>query len=436
MRNIAAYCLALGALLLFVTFNIHNNKVPLNYRSEIYADKAGYYVYLPALFLYGFSPEKFPEKLDSISGYGFLFAHTNPKKPGKVVFTKYPCGVAIMDAPFFAFTHLYCTLKNLPTDGFSAPYHRMRSLSAWFYPMLGIFLMLLTFQKKTNIRPGILMGGATLFMLGTNLIYYTAKESGLSHNYSFFLLAWLVYFKTLVFKPEKTTHYLLLGLIVGLLVLVRPINAVFAGLFLMWDMHTFSEVKNLFWGNHKRWLLFVLVVFAMFTPQLIYYHYAFDKYVNYSYGNETFLFWKNPKLIHVFFAFENGWLTNNPAHVFTLAGIVFMIKNNMPNGRKLLALVAGVGLLYASWWSWELGCGMGHRGFVEFYAVLMLPFIYSFNNIMNMQGVKKAMLLGLLILFVLINLKIITAYDNCWYGRGAWDAREWFDLLLKTVYVK
>ena len=55
---------------------------------------------------------------------------------------------------------------------------------------------------------------------------------------------------------------------------------------------------------------------------------------------------------------------------------------------------------------------------------------------MNMQGVKKAMLLGLLVLFVLINLKIITAYDNCWYGRGAWDAREWFDLLLKMVYVK
>ena len=48
----------------------------------------------------------------------------------------------------------------------------------------------------------------------------------------------------------------------------------------------------------------------------------------------------------------------------------------------------------------------------------------------------QAMLLGLLVLFVLINLKIITAYDNCWYGRGAWDAREWFDLLLKMVYVK
>jgi hypothetical protein len=436
MRNIAAYCLALGALLLFVTFNIHNNKVPLNYRSEIYADKAGYYVYLPALFLYDFSPEKFPEKLDSISGYGFLFAHTNPNKTQKVVFTKYPCGVAIMDAPFFAVTHLYCKLKNLPTDGFSAPYHRMRSLSAWFYPMLGIFLILLTIHKKTNIRPGILMGGATLFMLGTNLIYYTAKESGLSHNYSFFLLAWLVYFKTLVFKPEKTTHYLLLGLIVGLMVLVRPINAVFAGLFLMWDLRSVTEVKSLFVNNPKKWLLFALMAFAVFIPQLVYYQYAFGRYVNYSYGNETFLFWKNPKIAHVFFAFENGWLTNNPAHVFTLAGIVFMIKNNMANGRKLLALVAGVGLLYASWWSWELGCGMGHRGFVEFYAVLMLPFIYSFNNIMNMQGVKKAMLLGLLVLFVLINLKIITAYDNCWYGRGAWDAREWFDLLLKMVYVK
>ncbi|MEY4003069.1 MAG: hypothetical protein RIT07_1111, partial [Bacteroidota bacterium] len=150
-------------------------------------------------------------------------------------------------------------------------------------------------------------------------------------------------------------------MIVGLLVLVRPINVVFVGLLVFWDLQRPRDAFLMVKANIARWLLFAGVVFLLFIPQLLYYQYAFGQYVNYAYGNETFLFWKNPKLAHVFFAFQNGWLINNPLHVFTLAGVVWMIGKKMVNGWKLLFLVLGVGLLYASWWSWELGCGFGHR---------------------------------------------------------------------------
>lgn len=436
MRLISAYCLVLGALLLFVSLNIHNNKAPLNYRSEIYADKAGYYVYLPALFLYDFAPEKFPNKVDSISGQGFLFVRSNPKKNLPVVFTKYPCGVAVLDAPFFGLAHLYCKYNNLSADGFSSPYHRMRSVSAWFYSLIGLFLVLVTIKRKNKIPTSLLLVGATLFLLGTNLFYYIVKDAGLSHNYSFFLLALLIYFKSQIFDSQKTLHYIWIGFILGMMILVRPINILFAGLFLMWDIPTFSEAARFLHSNLKRWLLCGLVMLLLFIPQLSYYQYAFGQYVNYSYGNESFLFWKNPKIAHVFLAFQNGWLTNNPIHLFTLAGIALMIRKNMLNGWKLLALTAGVGLLYASWWSWELGCGLGHRGFVEFYAVLLLPFLLGLQQILSMKPVWKAILLLMVGGFVLINLKIISAYDNCWYGNGPWDAGEWLDLLLKPVYVK
>jgi hypothetical protein len=436
MRLIYAYCFVLGIILLFVTFNIHNSKAPLNYRSEIYADKAGYYVYLPALFLYDFNPENFPEKVDSISGQGFLFVQSNPHKPQRVVFTKYPCGVAILDAPFFAFAHQYCKLNNIPADGFSVPYHRARSVAAWFYVMSGLFLVLITLKRTTNVKPSVLLGGTTLFLFGTNLFYYTVKDAGLSHNYSFFLLALLIFFKTRVFNPQKTAHYVWLGLIAGLMVLVRPINAVFLGLFLFWGATSFSEAKTLFIAHIQKWLLWVGVMLLLFVPQLLYYQYAFGQYVNYSYGNEAFLFWKNPKIVNVFLAFQNGWITNNPLHVFTLAGIVFMIRKNLVNGWRTMAIVCGVGLLYAAWWSWELGCGLGHRGFVEFYAVLLLPFLLVLQQILSMKTVRKALLLLLLGLFVVINLKIISAYDNCWYGNGPWDAMEWLELLTKPVYVK
>jgi hypothetical protein len=108
----------------------------------------------------------------------------------------------------------------------------------------------------------------------------------------------------------------------------------------------------------------------------------------------------------------------------------------MLNGWKLLLLVLGVGLLYASWWSWELGCGFGHRGFVEFYAVLMPAFMVGFERIMGMGPIQKTLLLSLMLLFVMINLKLISAYDNCWYGNGPWDFNEFADLLTKKTYVK
>jgi hypothetical protein len=73
---------------------------------------------------------------------------------------------------------------------------------------------------------------------------------------------------------------------------------------------------------------------------------------------------------------------------------------------------------------------------VEFYAVLLLPFLLVLQQILSMKTVRKALLLLLLGLFVVINLKIISAYDNCWYGNGPWDAMEWLELLTKPVYVK
>ena len=41
---------------LFLTFNKHSKSGYYNYHSEIWADKAGYYVYLPAVFKFNFNP--------------------------------------------------------------------------------------------------------------------------------------------------------------------------------------------------------------------------------------------------------------------------------------------------------------------------------------------------------------------------------------------
>lgn len=430
------FFIIVSLILLFLSLNIHSKKPTANYRCEIHADKAGYYVYLPAFFLYDFNTEKFPKNIDRTIGDGFDFRKKNPVTHKNVVFTKYSCGVAIMDAPFFLVTHLYCKLLNLDSSGFSIPYHRMRDVSTWFYTMLGLILVFLTLKKKTNLDDKTILIGVALFVFGTNFLYYTVKDAGMSHNYSFFLIALFIYLYTVKFDLKKYWHYCLLGLVMGLLILIRPINSVFLGCIVLWDIQSLGEFKQRFLHPWKHWLSFAVVVLLTLIPQLMYYKYAFGSFVNYSYGNESFIYLMNPQILRVYFGLENGWITNNPLHIFTLAGIFFMVKHKIANAWKLLFLVLGIGLLYSAWWCWGLGCGFGHRGFVEYYALLMMAFVYILNFIFTLPKKSRWVLYSLIGICVMVNLKLTFAYDNCWYGANSWDTQEWFKLMFETGFVK
>lgn len=423
-------------IILFLSLNIHSNKQPGNYRCEIHADKAGYYVYLPAFFLYDFNPENFPNNIDKNVGDGFDFKKINPVTHEKVVFTKYSCGVAILDAPFFLVTHLFCKLTHADASGFSIPYHRMRDISSWVYTMLGLVLLFLTLTKKTNFSENTLLLGISLYFLGTNFLYYSIKDVGMSHNYSFFLIALFLYLYTVRYDMSQYKQFAVLGFVLGMLFLVRPINLVFLCVLCLWDISNLNELKLRIINYGSKLFVLLGIAFLVVVPQLAYYYYVSHGFVNYSYGNESFIYLKNPQILRVFFGLENGLFTNNPIHVFTFLGIFYLIKNKIVNGWKLLSLFLGIGLLYSTWWCWGLGCGFSHRGYVEYYAVFVLPFIYLLNQILTKPNKIKIPIMAVLAICILINLKLTFAYDNCWYGKNSWDTQEWLKLLLHTGYVK
>ena len=45
-----------------LVYQRHQNTGYFNWRSKMWSDPVGYYVYLPGLFIYGFDGTKFPEK--------------------------------------------------------------------------------------------------------------------------------------------------------------------------------------------------------------------------------------------------------------------------------------------------------------------------------------------------------------------------------------
>ena len=417
----------ISILLLFATLNLHSRSGEFNYHSEIFSDKAGYQVYLPALFIYHFNATEFPDSVEFRTGEGFILNRTTNK-----IFTKYPSGVAFMQSPFFLAAHAYCKLFTPEqATGYSRPYHYASDIAAVVYVLLGLvflFLFLTKYYSEKTSAYSIL-----IFLFGTNLFYYATKETGLSHAYSFFLCsAWLLSYKNLISQSTYSTKQLvLLALLTGLILLVRQINLVFLPFFVFLDAQNIKVVWERFKIIGLNRILLILSLIAMvMSPQIAYNFYCFDSPFAYSYGNESFIYKFNPQFNKVLFSFENGLFAMNPIHVFTVIGMFLLLKQKQ-NGWIQILLFLSISYVYAAWWSPQLGCGLGHRGFVEFYALFALAFTAFIDQLRKLdKPAFKIPLILIIIALIALNLKISYTYDGCWYGKTIWDMDEFIRLVI------
>jgi len=82
----------------------------------------------------------------------------------------------------------------------------------------------------------------------------------------------------------------------------------------------------------------------------------------------------------------------------------------------------GVSYLYAAWWTPGLGCGYGHRGFIELLPFFALPAMVTLKKIRAKWLVNTLVVLALGYIGFLLNFQY--RYDGCWYGNGYWDWAE------------
>ena len=113
-----------------------------------------------------------------------------------------------------------------------------------------------------------------------------------------------------------------------------------------------------------------------------------------------------------------------------------MIKKKMVNGYLALLLFISITMLYASWWSPMLGCGFGHRGFVEFYPFLAIPFTFVINKMLREStSIIKISLFFLMFVMLVYNIKLSYAFDGCRYGKGPWDFDELKRLIFYRIFI-
>lgn len=422
MKNsIKAYFVLLSGIMLFATLNIHSRSKVFDYHSEIFADKAGYYMFLPAVFIYDFNPQLFPDSIDVKTGHGFKLTEDK-------IITKYPTGVSVLQSPFFFAVHFYEKINNDKADGFSVPYHKAIDVSAIFYLIAGLVFLYKFLLNYFNTKTIIISQLVLLF--GTNLYYYATVESGLSHIYSFFLFCVFLYMYKLFIQKNSLKHFLILGVLLGFVFIVRPINIFLAMPLFFLDYKNLEEFVSRFRLKWWYYLIGLLLFLIVISPQIIYYLYLSNSVLFYSYGEESFIYKYSPKILKVLFAFENGWIINNPLHIITIAGVWYMFKVKANNAFIVLLTIVLVTVTYASWWSTQLGCGLGHRGYVEFYSLLILPLVYVIQYLSNTKSnLTKYFILFIIFVGIAINIKLVYTFDGCWFGESSWDYKEFSKLL-------
>ncbi|MES2617341.1 MAG: hypothetical protein V4613_05655 [Bacteroidota bacterium] len=406
MKRILLF-VCLYAVGMYLSLNMNSKYKPLTYKSTMWADAAGYYLYLPATFIYNWQYDQLPDSIDTKTGNGFAI-----RKDQQIIFTKYTSGLTFLQAPFFFAAHAYCKLSGTEANGFTQPYVNGMLFSGVFYLMLGLFL-LYAVMRHYFTNTATIMALFAIFAC-TNLYYYSIEHPGLSHVYTFFLASLLLY----LIQHFSAKKMLLIIPLCALILLIRPTNITLVAALIGFGL----VVKGkgiLQTVPFKYYLIGVLLSLPIILPQLFYWHYASGHWLMYSYGNEGFIYWKNPQVLKVLFAANNGFITYSPIIIFALIGLYFK-----PLGKQFSWLVLGLFVIityvHASWWSWGFGCAYGGRSFIDFYPFFVFGLAALIQMILKQSRPVKIACSIVGIALIAYNILFIYGYDDCWYSTD-WD---------------
>jgi hypothetical protein len=392
-------------IILIISFYSHKyiNAEMFNTKEVIRNDVISYYNYLPAAIVYNDLTFTSPMLLD-----------WNNRLPDGRRVNKTTMGVAYFYAPFFLVTYEFFKYNGYKIDVYSPMFQFAIGMSGLLACLLAMIVMRKNLKRFfSDIITSLCL---LIIFLGTNLYYYGVYEGAFSHMLSLFLISLLIHFTFNWYKKPSVLTSILLGLVAGWIVLIRPVNIVFCLFPLLYGQDSFKGTL-LFWKNQWLKILLILVCACIiWIPQIWYWKFATGHYFFFSYTGETF-FWTQPEIMRGFFSYRNGWLVYTPIMALSLIGLFFLYRKQ----RKLFYPVTVIFILNTyiiyCWWCWWYS-GFGSRAMIDSYAFLVFPVGALLAWMMN---VKKILIsFTILIISGLIYLNIFQSWQK-FKGIIHWD---------------
>ncbi|MBX2979171.1 MAG: hypothetical protein KF905_07760 [Flavobacteriales bacterium] len=423
-KTIALVLFLFTGLNVFLALNRHSHSKPHSYHGELWADRGGYFVYLPAAIQFGFDARKFPSGMDTLAGRGFKLDTLQ----GRVI-TKYTSGVAMLQAPFYLLGHGIALMVGIPAYPYGPLDHVIVDVAAPVLASLALLFLFLVLRRRYGDRLSAWM--LLALFAGSNLFFYTIGDPGMSHVYSFFLFAFLMFSVDQWFRVQEGSYGLvLIGVTAGLIVLVRPTNALFLLAVPFVVLSDQSSVWQTIKANVTLPRIFLVTVPALmvWVPQLFYWQYAYGSALTWPYIDEGFTNWASPELVRFWFAPNNGLFPYSPLFAIVIwAAWIMWRRGERAVGAAALITFMAVSYLGASWWVWHFGCGFGSRTMVEYLALFAIPLAGWTQWAAKRWG--RWMPITVFLVLAAYNLKLVYSYGNCWFF-DEWDWQAFGQLVV------
>ena len=365
-------------------------------------DVAFYYSYLPSVFYHHDITQEFlnqPENNHLIGKFSFP-----PKAPnGNYVF-KSTMGMSITYLPFFVAAHYYAKIFNEPVDAYSEPYQFAIQFSSLFYFVFGLIFLIRIL--RLHFPDSVVSLSLFIIIFGTNAIYYLTVGAGMSHAADFGFICCFMYYTIKWHRQQYVKGSLLIGLMLGLLTLIRPINFLVILFFVFYDVKNFDDLKlkfKLFFNSKLQIFLVLITAFLTVLPQLLYWKHQTGSYFFNSYVGEHFFF-NHPQIMNGLFSFRKGWLIYTPILIFALIGFYHLRKLHRDYFFPILLLFLLYIYVAFSWWCWWYGGSYGQRSLIDIYPFLALPLACFLLTLKNSNALKKKITYSVITLLVILNL--------------------------------
>ncbi len=399
-------------------------------------DVFGYYLYLPALFIYNdlgdltFVPEILESYYHSSS---FYYAAQLPE--GGLIL-KYPAGLALMYSPFFLLGHLGAHLFGYPADGFSLPYQFAISMGSIAFVVLGLLVLrkvLIKYFDDLTVAICLL-----ILVLGTNLFNYSAYDGAMPHAYLFTLYAIILWLTERWHARPRMKTAIALGLLIGLAALTRPINVLIFLLPLFWGISSKEKLREKYQLLLHKWpqvLILGLCIGLVGSIQLIYWKIYSGSFIFYSYEDQGFSF-LSPHITDGLFSYRKGWLVYTPVMILALLGFIPFFRRNKGIFMPVLIVACIHTYIVFSWDVWWYGGAFGQRPMIDIYALLAFPLA----SLISYVRPKRYLLIATLVFaFLCIDLNLMMTWQAHAPGGGFYTeetTKGYFWKIFGSTHVK
>ena len=326
-----------------------------------------------------------------------------------------PIGVSVLMLPFVSIADAITRWSNFPRDGYSFFYQHAAGLAGLTYFLTGLWL--LRAMLRRHFSTSVTLATIVVITFGTNLFHYGVNEVTFSHAFSFALVAALLNLCDRFWSPARWSmaSAIALGVVAGLIVLVRHTNAVLLLVVPLWRIDRIAQL----WQRRREMLITTLAAIATVAPQIAYYEWAAGSWIVNAYAIQGVRFtFATPHLFGALFSPQRGVFFWSPALLSALAGLGFA-RGWAREIRTGAAIVLAVNAwLIASWSEWQYGASFGHRAFIDCLPIVAIFVAECFERVAAAPRVRP------LVAAAVTAATLLCATQTFQYWLHVWPTRD------------